>query len=328
MITDIKIGEYYKLSFNKDNWPDLTMYVVISGITNKDAMGNISEYNIKEELFQNYELGLNTYLQTTNCDILIVNEILDLETQEVDIENRILIPVLMVDYEASEKLVTYNKISFTISGIKRRFKSDLDEKEYITEARQDLSNHLNLLDNFAGELLEINFTSENHLIEEYDILKDEKTRADRLLAYKETINLETLNRENTMRTALTMQEKYTEELSKMYIKEEELKQAQEKNNEFYKELTEYMAVNDKYSQILREAVILIKSEADKYGIPVIDYDQFIQNARDNVNGSSTIVSGDKVEQTQTPSVEEEKEEQTLEQESQNTEIKDSEEKKE
>lgn len=49
-----------------------------------------------------------------------------------------------------------------------------------------------------------------------------------------------------------------------------------------KELTEYMTVNDQYSKVLREAVILIKSEADKYGIPVIDYDQFIQNARDNI----------------------------------------------
>ena len=283
MIADIKIGESYKLSFNKNNWPDLQMYVVVSGITNKSAMGNISDYDIKEELFQNYELGINTYLQTTNCDILIVNEITDLETQEVDTESRILIPILMIDYNDSEKLVTYEKISFTIDGINRRFDSDLDQEEYISEARNELNSYLNMLDNFAGDLVEINFTTDSHLIEESEILKEEKVRADRLLAFKEANNLDNLTRENTMREALTIKEKYETELQKITIKETELKASQEKNNEFYNDILEYSNANDNYSKILRETARLIKQEGDKVGIDVPDYDEFIRIARSNIN---------------------------------------------
>lgn len=282
MVDKIETGQYYKLSFNKENWPDLEMYVMVSGITNKTAMGNITEYDIKEELFQAYELGLSTYLQTTNCDLLIVNEITDLSTQEVDTDNRILIPVLMLDYAATEKLFMAQKISFTIEGIKRRFVTDLDQDEYIRDARVELANHLNMLDNFAGDNVEINYTVTSSLTEEKEILSEEKLRIERLHAFKEANNQDNLQREETMRNALYLQQKYDVLLTELNTENETLKVSQEKNNDYYDELMAYTEVNDNYSRLLRKLCELMTTKGQELGIEVEDYDTFVANARGEI----------------------------------------------
>lgn len=282
MVDKIETGHYYKLSFNKENWPDLEMYVMVSGITNKAAMGNITEYDIKEELFQAYELGLSTYLQTTNCDLLIVNEITDLSTQEVDTDNRILVPILMIDYAATEKLFMAQKISFTIEGIKRRFETDLDQDEYIRDARVELANHLNMLDNFAGDNVEINYTITSALTEEKEILSEEKQRIERLHAFKEANNQDNLQREETMRNALYLQQKYDVLLTELNTENETLKVSQEKNNDYYDELMAYTEVNDNYSRLLRKLCELMTTRGQELGIEVEDYDTFVANARGEI----------------------------------------------
>lgn len=282
MIDNLVTGEFYKFTFNKENWPNLSMCVVLSGITNKEAMGNITDYDMKEELFLNYNLGLNTYISLSNCDLLIVNEIKNLETQEVDTENRILIPKLMIDFENSEKLIKVSKLNFSILGIKRYFQTEKEVNDFISDSRYALKSYLNNLNNFAGEELSIEGTSSFVLMEESYILKEEKLRLERLLGFQKANTQNKIIQEQTLRNAVITKEKYESKFQELSIQEEALKKAQENNNAYYNEIMLYSEANDNFSKLMRETNRLMKEKGVELGIEVPDYDQFIEEAKNNI----------------------------------------------
>ena len=281
MIENIETGKYYKIVLDKNNWPDLFFNVKITGITNKEAMENITEYDLKQEMFLNYDIGLNTYLNMTTCDLYIAHKMNDLTTGEVE-EDAILISKLMIDYKASEELIEVNDVVFTISGIKRRFARSYELNNYITDAKLSLNKNLNHLMEFAGDYLNIEGSYSSHYSDISSILKEEKQRAERLTAYNEAKTMQKTTTEALLNKASYNIQAYNKALIELNKEKEEVKKEKEKTDAFYNDVMTVYEANDSYTKVLKEIHALMKEKATELGVELPSYDEYLNQSKNNV----------------------------------------------
>ena len=286
MINSIETGNRYKLVLDQSNWPGISFSVVISGITNKEAMGNITDYNLKEELFMNYEIGLNTYLNMTNCNLYIVQEITDFTTGEFS-DDIILIPELMIDYKLSEKLIEVYDIKYQIDGVKRRFTRSKDLNDFITSSKIKLVKQLNFLDEFTGLNLSVTPDYSSYYTDESSIKKEEKIRSERITSYNNQKLLTKSANEAIINKAAYNIKVYTDKLLALNKETENLNKEKERVQQFYNDTIDIFVANDEYTKVLKETYSLMKEKADELGVEIKSYEDYFNQAKENVKNDVT-----------------------------------------
>ena len=282
MISKIETGNKYKLVLDQNNWPGISFSVVVSVITNKEAMGNITYYNLKEELFTNYEIGLNTYLNMTNCNLYLVQEISDFTTGEIK-EDIILIPELMIDYNLSDQLVEVYDVKFQIDGVKRRFTRTKDLNDYITTSKIKLTKQLNFLDEFMGLNLSVTPSYSSYYTDESSLKKEEKLRKERITSYNNQKILTKAADEAIINKAAYNIKLYTDNLNELNKEKEILIKEKERTQQFYNDTMDIFEANDQYTKVLKETYVLMKEKADELGVELKSYEEYFNQAKENVN---------------------------------------------
>lgn len=283
MISELIIGGLYKIYLDQNKWPGIFYYGVISGITNKDGMENITDYNLKDELFTKYEYGTNTYITyTENCKLYILNQVTDLTTGTPSDESPIIIPHSMIDFTKSEKMVKISDISFTFTGIRRRFQDYDDLDSYLKTAKKDILKIFNYIDSLSGINLSISNSNSEIYVEESVIKNEENDRTKRLSSFRDANSLKKQEEESLRNKMVNSIKKY-DELYKVYTEERnKLVKSQETNKQFYEDTMEYYTANNNFSKLMRETHKLMKEKAQELGISIKDYNEFIQEATGNI----------------------------------------------
>lgn len=284
MISKIDMGSYYKIYLDQSTWPEVVTFdVQINGITNKSSMENITDYNLKEELFTKYEIGLNTYLTISSGDLYIAHLITDFSTGEVD-TSIILIPRLAIDFSKSEELLPVDKIVFTISGIERRFERAIELDNYLSKAKVELMKHLDYLTNFCGDETVIETSVSSQYKEKSIIDAEELTRKQKTLQFAANQEMTEKTIENTLAQASYNIKKYENLYNEVKEKEKIVVSEKEKNNKFYDDLVELEQYNNEFSKTLRKTITEIRLKCTELGIDpsvVPDYEDFIEKSREN-----------------------------------------------
>lgn len=284
MISKIDMGSYYKIYLDQSTWPEVVTFdVQINGITNKSSMENITDYNLKEELFTKYEIGLNTYLTISSGDLYIAHLITDFSTGEVD-TSIILIPRLAIDFSKSEELLPVDKIVFTISGIERRFERAIELDSYLSKAKVELMKHLDYLTNFCGDETVIETSVSSQYKEKSIIDAEELTRKQKTLQFAANQEMTEKTIENTLAQASYNIKKYENLYNEVKEKEKIVVSEKEKNNKFYDDLVELEQYNNEFSKTLRKTITEIRLKCTELGIDpsvVPDYEDFIEKSREN-----------------------------------------------
>ena len=279
------MGKYYKIYLDQSTWPEvITFDVQINGMTNKSSMENITDYNLKEELFTKYEIGLNTYLTISSGDLYIAHKITDFSTGDIE-TNAILIPRLAIDFSKSEELLSVDKISFTISGIERRFDRDKELDDYLNKAKVELVKQLNFFTNFAGDELVVDSSITNQFKEKSVIDIEDTARKQRTLQFAAKQEQTEKTIENTLAQASYAIRKYEKLYNEVREEKKITTEEKEKNNQFYDDLLKLEKANNEFSQLLRQTIIEMRLKCEEIGIDpgvVPDYNEFIEKAYESI----------------------------------------------
>lgn len=284
MIDKLEIGEFYKLVLDQNLWPDIFYYAQVSGVTNKEAMDNVTEYDLKEEMFNKLDYGTLTYLQNTECDIYLINEISDLTTGEIK-EDIILLPINMIDFNLSDKLAQIYKLNYNISGIERRFNSTLDLDNHLKESRIELNKLLQKIKNFTGDNLAITASSSTIYKPLEEILLAEKSRNDTILNYSESNTKKKLEDESFYRHALKMINDAKTINNDVIQREELIKKEREKIETFYSDTMQFYDATNSFSDIMRSVNEKMIEKGKELGIEVPTFDSLVLEAKQEADQS-------------------------------------------
>lgn len=283
MINTIDMGKYYRLYLDQSTWPEvITFDVQINGVTNKSSMENITEFNLKDELFTKYEIGLNTYLTISSGDLYIAHKITDFVTGEIDTDP-ILIPRLAIDFLRSEELLSVDKITFTITGAERRFERMIELDSYLTKAKIELVKQMNYFVNFAGDELVVDANVSSQLKEKSLIDAEDLARKQRTLQFATQQEMTEKTIENSLARAHDTVRKYEKLYNEVYEQKKSITAEKEKNNLFYNDLMKLQSANNEFSQVLRQTVVEMRLKCEEIGVDpsvVPEYEDFINKAKE------------------------------------------------
>lgn len=282
MITKIETGKYYKIYLDQATWPEvITFDVQINGLTSKSSIENITDYDLKEELFTKYEVGLNTYLTISSGELYIAHKITDFTTGDIE-EKAIIIPRLAIDFSKTEELLSVDKITFNIMGIERRFNRTRDLDTYLSKAKIELVNQLNYFTNFAGDELVVDAQTTSQLKEKSIIDAEDLARKQRTLQFAAKQEAVEKSIENSLAQASYAINKYEKLYNEVKKEKSEINGEKEKNNQFYSDLLRLETANNEFSQTLRSTVVEMRLKCEELGIDpgiVPEYEDFIASVR-------------------------------------------------
>lgn len=282
MVTKIETGKYYKIYLDQATWPEvITFDVQINGLTSKSSIENITDYDLKEELFTKYEVGLNTYLTISSGELYIAHKITDFTTGDIE-EKAIIIPRLAIDFSKTEELLSVDKITFNIMGIERRFNRTRDLDTYLSKAKIELVNQLNYFTNFAGDELVVDAQTTSQLKEKSIIDAEDLARKQRTLQFAAKQEAVEKSIENSLAQASYAINKYEKLYNEVKKEKSEINGEKEKNNQFYSDLLRLETANNKFSQTLRSTVVEMRLKCEELGIDpgiVPEYEDFIASVR-------------------------------------------------
>lgn len=282
MVTKIETGKYYKIYLDQATWPEvITFDVQINGLTSKSSIENITDYDLKEELFTKYEVGLNTYLTISSGELYIAHKITDFTTGDIE-EKAIIIPRLAIDFSKTEELLSVDKITFNIMGIERRFNRTRDLDTYLSKAKIELVNQLNYFTNFAGDELVVDAQTTSQLKEKSIIDAEDLARKQRTLQFAAKQEAVEKSIENSLAQASYAINKYEKLYNEVKKEKSEINGEKEKNNQFYSDLLRLETANNEFSQTLRSTVVEMRLKCEELGIDpgiVPEYEDFIASVR-------------------------------------------------
>lgn len=282
MVTKIETGKYYKIYLDQATWPEvITFDVQINGLTSKSSIENITDYDLKEELFTKYEVGLNTYLTISSGELYIAHKITDFTTGDIE-EKAIVIPRLAIDFSKTEELLSVDKITFNIMGIERRFNRTRDLDTYLSKAKIELVNQLNYFTNFAGDELVVDAQTTSQLKEKSIIDAEDLARKQRTLQFAAKQEAVEKSIENSLAQASYAINKYEKLYNEVKKEKSEINGEKEKNNQFYSDLLRLETANNEFSQTLRSTVVEMRLKCEELGIDpgiVPEYEDFIASVR-------------------------------------------------
>lgn len=173
MISDIFIGNYYRIELKKSIWKDVYFNVRISGITKKNSTEIFNSYDVKSELFMEYDIGMSTFLKTytDDIDVYIVNLVTNLMPLEYE-EDVFFIPKSCIDYLYSERLLETYNLTFTVSGINYYPEEYENIDKYIKTGIEKLKNETKYIQQFISETLEVKGTKESIYKRESEVCAD------------------------------------------------------------------------------------------------------------------------------------------------------------
>lgn len=282
MVTKIETGKYYKIYLDQATWPEvITFDVQINGLTSKSSIENITDYDLKEELFTKYEVGLNTYLTISSGELYIAHKITDFTTGDIE-EKAIIIPRLAIDFSKTEELLSVDKITFNITGIERRFNRTRDLDTYLSKAKIELVNQLNYFTNFAGDELVVDTQTTSQLKEKSIIDAEDLARKQRTLQFAAKQEAVEKSIENSLAQASYAINKYEKLYNEVKKEKSEINGEKEKNNQFYSDLLRLETANNEFSQTLRSTVVEMRLKCEELGIDpgiVPEYEDFIASVQ-------------------------------------------------
>lgn len=283
MIDSLKIGSNYKIVLNPSLWPDVFFYVQVAGITNSTKMEDLSEYNLKEELFEKYEYGINTYLSNTDGDIYILQVITDLVTGSFE-EKPMVLPINMIDFSLSDELISVYKVKFSLEGIVRRFLDLYDLDKYLKSAKLELKTHLQKLNNFYGENIAINSEESTYLTEEEPVLLEEKAREERFKSFIEAETQTKLEEEAYRRNMVYKVNESNRLIAEYTELKNEIVKDQEKANAFYNDTMLIYDTSLEFVDVLKKTVDLMNTFVleNDLDVEVPTWEDFYEEAKNNI----------------------------------------------
>lgn len=187
MVESIEIGKPYSLRL-LDIYGGTYTNLMVVGSTNIDnVVNNTKEYNIFENFFEPIGLGLATYYAAINKNtiIYICVPITSLNPFEIDSENKVYVPQSLINFKDTEEYIKSVKFYFTIGSLYRRYDSDEERDNFVTEVIDKIKKRLSGMIDMSLEEIEIEPTmKDTYLIKS----KIDSIEEERSLMYKEHLS--------------------------------------------------------------------------------------------------------------------------------------------
>ena len=287
MISDIKIGEYYRLELKRSIWKNVYFNVRISGITKKNSTEIFNSYDVKNELFLEYDIGMTTFLKTytDEIDVYIVNLVSKLSPIEYE-DDVFFIPKSCIDYLYSERLLETFNLTFTISGINYYPEEYENIDKYIRTGIERLKNETKYIQHFISETLDIKGTKESVYKRESEVCA-EKDRNKVIYQNYQNAKAARIIKEEEIRND------YIESRIRNDMASEKLEQKTKELELNYASITQQQTINanmNKSLNIVAEKLKLIiesklKPKGEQLNIPVPSFEQLMAEANQEIGPS-------------------------------------------
>lgn len=287
MISDIKIGEYYRLELKRSIWKNVYFNVRISGITKKNSTEIFNSYDVKNELFLEYDIGMTTFLKTytDEIDVYIVNLVSKLSPIEYE-DDVFFIPKSCIDYLYSERLLETFNLTFTISGINYYPEEYENIDKYIRAGIERLKNETKYIQHFISETLDIKGTKEAVYKRESEVCA-EKDRNKVIYQNYQNAKAARIIKEEEIRND------YIESRIRNDMASEKLEQKTKELELNYASITQQQTINanmNKSLNIVAEKLKLIiesklKPKGEQLNIPVPSFEQLMAEANQEIGPS-------------------------------------------
>lgn len=287
MISDIKIGEYYRLELKRSIWKNVYFNVRISGITKKNSTEIFNSYDVKNELFMEYDIGMTTFLKTytDEIDVYIVNLVSKLSPIEYE-DDVFFIPKSCIDYLYSERLLETFNLTFTIGGINYYPEEYENIDKYIRTGIERLKNETKYIQHFISETLDIKGTKESVYKRESEVCA-EKDRNKVIYQNYQNAKAARIIKEEEIRND------YIESRIRNDMASEKLEQKTKELELNYASITQQQTINanmNKSLNIVAEKLKLIiesklKPKGEQLNIPVPSFEQLMAEANQEIGPS-------------------------------------------
>ena len=222
MVQEIQYSKLYELKLS-DLYGGKRYKCTIIGITNIDnVMNNQNDYNIYETFFKSVGLGLTSYYTAIqkNTPIYICKLVESLEPLTIT-DEKIFIPKTILDLENSIEYVECSNYNFNIYPIIKRFVSENERSEYISEIKTKLKRVISRLIDFSILDSDIDVSFSPIYLSNEDINSLEEKRIEAFNAYNKRISDES----NSQTEKINYYNKVTNEAlaeRDLYIRKNEL----------------------------------------------------------------------------------------------------------
>jgi hypothetical protein len=254
----------------------LSYDLLIIGIVNQKTIANFDKAaDIKKIFFDDYNLGINTYLRliTSSTAIYIAYPITSLdpiETQRSD-DKRVFLPESLIDFTKTYEYVSAKKYDFDISSGVKKFKNTLAENEFVKEIKVKIRKIINTMDEFIVDTISVEASSTEVLTTE-SYLKQLEKEKNELINLR---NLSILQREtNLADNQLALYEQIHKEQEAQRKYEEQKIDLLQKLNNITAQEHQNTIINNilfKIKEVMREMISQIKSgRIEPENIPSFD----------------------------------------------------------
>lgn len=189
MIESIEFSKPYGLKLLEMFGGTLYNCVVI-GTTNIDnVVNNQDEYNIYTTYYKPLGLGLTTYYSTISesTPIYICKAVKSFEPFELEQDEKFFVPASLIDMEKSVEYVECNNLNIIIYPFIRRFATDVERDNYMTDLKSKVRRKLKELIDFSIIENEIDVGFDTTYLSKEDITDIETRRAKAFKEYAERI---------------------------------------------------------------------------------------------------------------------------------------------
>ncbi len=249
MLDSIELSKIYNISTLEIYGGEKIICSVI-GTTNIDNVANNEDnYNIYERFFSPIGLGMGSYYAAIrpNTTIYICRLVTSLEPLQLD-DEKVFIPESLIDKSKSFEYVECDNLNVVVYPLIRRFTSEEERNNFLTEIKTKIKNKLNELIDFVLIDKEVDITYDSVYVpkESIDTIEKERTRMFTDYLNREYEQTKLMNRESERNVAAR----------------EEMLSAKKKYETAYKQIQDYenrlnQAVTY-YEQLVRETENLIK----------------------------------------------------------------------